>query len=977
MIKRILLSIIVSTLLIGADCWGSSDAPRLAPILTAGNITQAPIIDGNLKESCWKKAAGSVMLPIHDKDKQADRSRFLICYDNKNLYIGAELYQSYLNPVLNMVSRTNVKCTTRDGRLFGDDVFELFLMPTGNNEYYHLAFNMKAIVYDEKGTGLDNLTKKWNCPVKVAVKKKTTKWLIEIAIPLKALMVKKDLNGQSWKVNFCRWNAPKKESYAWSLFPGTFHNSKHFGKLFFSNSLPHLQCRTINTSRKVMTLTVRGGGNEKIVFKNCVSKAEIPADKWKQVQVKAVPAQQTGLTWISAMVGNKEIMRTPALYIDNKIFKAVALLKCPNTKLTLFANTRKIVTSSDVIKTNIPLTADKNAITLEVSGSGTALTGSISINGLIISSKQFLFSRTNPKDWKTIDFNDSKWELYNGQPIKGKAFFRYTFLKDYTIFAPQLNSNTFYFANNTAMLMRCRIGSPFTWALKNYVVIFKLPKGLNIPVYELAKRDYKKYFNTIYKKSIANGTEYRFVYDKSIPKLAYNFGQHVLNFVIQSKLKGSKTDTLKGEVFIQGRGVAEIPRTFKIQTLPELQGIQPKKNVVIAVLGRRGKVFSNNEMLYLIPTMKKAGFNQTYARYRTLPEDLKAVQDLRKAGIKSNFLYYGPEGRQITKEIWEKYPNKRFVNQHYPSKNWNYSLCPLAFMEDPIIKKNLVSRYKIFDAFCYDMEHGIKSTCMCERCRKLFAKKNKLNHVPSEDEIYNKYEKELIKFQVWMNKRVYESQVALAKTVNPKIKTSIYNAYDSKGNRKRYGIDWKLYKNIDYPTAGYVENTETIMKTRNAMGGRSMICGKLLSSDLYRNPYANQMIKAKMFYQLLNSGFGGVMLWTLMEVDGRGYTAIAEFTRGIATFENFFNEKNEISSKGLVKGISLNSVHLYRKDGLYVMLIINLRGTEQELTIKLPRDMTHAKIFDFYQNKTFTANKIFTTKIKARDAVIFKIIPKK
>ena len=975
--KKLLLSTAVFALLITGNAWGGSGIQRPIPVLSAGNITQVPVIDGKLNDSCWKNASGAVMLPARSKGKLTDQSRFLISYDDKNLYIGAELYQSYLHPVYNMVSRTKPKCNSRDdGLLFRDDGFEVFLKPQGSDEYYHFAFNMNAVVYDEKGTALSDVSKKWNSSVKAVVKTKKTKWILEIAIPLKDLGVKKSLTGQSWKANFCRGNAPKKEAYAWSPPNGSFHKIKSFGKIIFSSDLPRLQCRSISTNKKVLSLTVRGGGKQKIIFKNCTSKAVIPANKFKQLKLKALQSKNTGLNWISAVAGGKEIMRTPSILLGSKTFKAPTVLKISDAQLDLFVNGQKASSAKNSIKTDLSFAANKNVLAIELTGSG-VLSANIAVNGLTVKAGQLLFNRNAPLNWKDIDFNDSQWSLYKGQAIKGKAFFRYTFLNNFTLFAPQLNNNTFYMANDTSMLMRFRIGSPYSWKLKNYSVTVKLPEKFDIPIYDLSKRAYKRYFNVLHRKAISNGTEYQFVFPKAIPALKYNWGFHVINFILKSNLKGEKVENFKGQIYIQGHGTSEIPRDFKLCALPELKGRQPKNIQVLMMPGNPGTCFSSKEGLALIPILKKLGCNQAYIHHKDHAADLGFVKKLKEYNIISSFLYYGYSGRHICVESWKKFPEKRLVNNHYPPKSWNYTLCPLAFMEDDLVRGKISSVYKIVDVLCDDMERGIVAVCMCDRCRKLFAKRNGLKNIPSEDEIYSKYEKELADFQVWINKYFYDYFAKLAKNVNPDIKRSVYSGYDSKRNRRHYGIDWQLYKDIDYPTAGYLTNTARIKETRKAMGGRSMICGYLISSSQYKNPYDNQKIKAVLFHQLINSGFGGVMMWTLLDTDGRGQTNIAEFSRGVAEFEEFLNEKYEISSRGMVKGVKSNAVRLYKRNDQYLLVITNIHDAEYKISVKLPENMSMAEVFDFYGNKTSKVKNSFKTKIKAYDALIFKIKPTK
>jgi len=133
--------------------------------------------------------------------------------------------------------------TERDGRLWEEEVIELFLDPIGDGaSYFEIEVNPLGTVLDlvlrrnRSGWRKDAA---WNCEgLDVAVQRTSGGWSAELAIPLRSLTPETPHVGTEWRVNFLRIDRPKdreRELSAWSpTFVGTFHAPERFGTLLFS-----------------------------------------------------------------------------------------------------------------------------------------------------------------------------------------------------------------------------------------------------------------------------------------------------------------------------------------------------------------------------------------------------------------------------------------------------------------------------------------------------------------------------------------------------------------------------------------------------------------------------------------------------------------------------------------------------------------------------------------------------------------------
>ena len=128
-------------------------------------------------------------------------------------------------------ARSSGKILTRDGKVWTEDCFQIFIAPfPEKKEYFHFAGNSSGVLYDAKCKD-GKRDASWNCDWKTKIEKKADRWIAEVEIPFSALggLPK---NGKYWLFHIGRENPGKNEVISWNL-SSDFHNSALWGRLYF------------------------------------------------------------------------------------------------------------------------------------------------------------------------------------------------------------------------------------------------------------------------------------------------------------------------------------------------------------------------------------------------------------------------------------------------------------------------------------------------------------------------------------------------------------------------------------------------------------------------------------------------------------------------------------------------------------------------------------------------------------------------
>jgi len=178
---------------------------------------KAPVIDGKLDDECWKGVPWTddfVDIEGAKKPKPTHRTRVKMCWDDKALYIAAEITEPHVWATL----------TEHDSVIFHDPDFEVFLDPDGDSHLYgELELNAKNTTWDLLLTrpyrDAGNAINAWEITgLKTAVHvngtlndptDKDVGWTVEIAWPWVGLnelafKVAPPKDGDRWRINFSR-----------------------------------------------------------------------------------------------------------------------------------------------------------------------------------------------------------------------------------------------------------------------------------------------------------------------------------------------------------------------------------------------------------------------------------------------------------------------------------------------------------------------------------------------------------------------------------------------------------------------------------------------------------------------------------------------------------------------------------------------------------------------------------------------------
>lgn len=208
------------------------------------SVSPPPSIDGEIAETAW---TGSQWLTLRENSQGGNpvqSGRVAALWDQEFLYIAFDFQD---NNILSTI-------TTRDDRLWVQDVAEVFIAPSGNDRlYYEFQFSplsnwRDALVIHHGVKSEFKVLQEWNVEARVKAQARGTLennqdddigWTAEIAIPFADLWLadnRPPVHGERWKMNFYRidYGGEKPELSAWcpTLKP-TFHDPPSFGTVEF------------------------------------------------------------------------------------------------------------------------------------------------------------------------------------------------------------------------------------------------------------------------------------------------------------------------------------------------------------------------------------------------------------------------------------------------------------------------------------------------------------------------------------------------------------------------------------------------------------------------------------------------------------------------------------------------------------------------------------------------------------------------
>jgi hypothetical protein len=214
------------------------------PDFIVKKTSEAPAIDGIIKDSCWKKAdSANLKLCVNGK-KPEFPTIVKASWDDKYIYAAFECEDMDAAGV----------ATMRDGPVTSEE-YVAICIDTGTNgkTFAEIDVSPNGVISDSliivgKNGETEKVLKDWNCDgvkVSVTVHGEGAKpgnidkfWVVEIAIPVAEFITADNLPpkiGDRWRINFGRADLTNKREIS-ALVPSgreSYHNAASFGWLVF------------------------------------------------------------------------------------------------------------------------------------------------------------------------------------------------------------------------------------------------------------------------------------------------------------------------------------------------------------------------------------------------------------------------------------------------------------------------------------------------------------------------------------------------------------------------------------------------------------------------------------------------------------------------------------------------------------------------------------------------------------------------
>ncbi len=197
-------------------------AENTTPRVTASRAPSMPQIDGVLDEHIWNEVDVATNFRQNDPVENADpwlKTEVKFLYDNSALYVGAMLYDTHPDSILQQLG-------IRDNQV-NADYFRVAIDPFNSEiDAYNFEVSASGVQGDNRFSDFQ-----YNAVWKSAVKVVENGWSVEMAIPWSAIRFpKKDV--QEWRMQITRTIRRNRQFNQWALTPKDDENfMKHWGYL--------------------------------------------------------------------------------------------------------------------------------------------------------------------------------------------------------------------------------------------------------------------------------------------------------------------------------------------------------------------------------------------------------------------------------------------------------------------------------------------------------------------------------------------------------------------------------------------------------------------------------------------------------------------------------------------------------------------------------------------------------------------------
>lgn len=188
--------------------------------------TAPPVIDGNLTEPFWQRAADVTDFRLlNTGERPAQGTEVWLARNDSWLFVAFRCKEPDAGQI-------RCQVTERSGSVHRDDSVEVFLSPgTGGDTYWHFLINAAGVQSDNRSKGRDHNIE-WDGHWRSATVMDAEQgcWTAELAIPLFYLTAR--TGNAEWTGNFARTRRTGAAEFStWSPVKGSYHVPESFGTL--------------------------------------------------------------------------------------------------------------------------------------------------------------------------------------------------------------------------------------------------------------------------------------------------------------------------------------------------------------------------------------------------------------------------------------------------------------------------------------------------------------------------------------------------------------------------------------------------------------------------------------------------------------------------------------------------------------------------------------------------------------------------
>ncbi|MFH1477506.1 MAG: hypothetical protein ABIH24_08475 [Verrucomicrobiota bacterium] len=975
-----------------------SAAAPLPGLITAGFAPAAPVIDGKLDDPCWQNTIEiAPFIHADTSDKKAlEPTKAYACYDRANLYIAVHCVQGCLDPAQNQLQAFKKDISTNDDdKLFADDWVLVLLQPdTAKNSFYDLFINANGAVNDGLCAGADawsNRDKTWNSQAVIKSHIGGGFWTVECAIPFASLKIS-PLPNQPFGFQIGRMNCFGKERSLWQPMEKAFHTAEGFGRMVLAGEVPQVRNLDygdfVRGSNALNCSVLPPGANFHVRLESLVEfTGLIPARASKDFAptgpttlASSYMLDRDGQFTVQFGIVNpldlKTYYRTPAYLADVKSSALTADLS-GKSAYEIYLNGQKISKQGFLLQ-------GENIVGIKTEG---ALKGGLTVGTHVIPlDNTWKYSETAESNWNDKAFNINAWDFASaaGGEFKAKGYYRKSIVLNTSKFWPNWQKGGISIAQDSIQQL-CLVPEGLAGrTLKDYNFFLEVPEEFKVVG---ASGYYKRAEYSVKgsEKVARNGKNYVKYQIGVNTNLPFNKKIKSYQFVaIPVQLEKFKGQSGKTEFYYylgaENGNIAEVPQKLAVNILPPIRGAQPQKYIFQLWADWLSSLDNPDLAQKMMGFFAAAGFNEIGYDKPILPE-------IKLRGF--SLIAFASWCIDCRPYLTEHPDHARIDGEEVKSDATH--ICPSLLLKDSPawayldkcfqdwVKKNNLKHVN------WDFEGSVWASyisCFCPRCIAQFRDDAKISPQTELNfkTIKKNYRNEWVKF---MNMRFAQLAVKFnqsVKKVSPETIFSVYSGYQMESTREGYGVDWsKLAGKIDYAMCGYGRSEKEINDTLAALDKTPLIVGELVYPYLstVENYDEKQVYPAYASKALLlrrvTDGTGGVLIYSLTQLDGRTFYALAEVSRLVKDYEALFLARKKDSSLIKVSGIEPDNAVVFTDGPTRLIMIINEENVVRKAVITNQNLGENMRVLDYYAGKDLGRAEKITVEIKPQDIAVFVI----